>query len=281
MVIIFTNNLNLRVNNNNGGLMKKILITGARSGIGYATIKKLLNKNYEIYLTVHTEGQQKVLKEKYKNYKNVYCFKLDVTNKQDLKKLEQLDIDILFCNAAIGYSGSIAEIPINLVRENFEVNVFSNFQVVQIIIEKMLQKNSGKIIMMSSIARLIPNKFLGVYSATKASISNLTYSLKKELKFLKSNIKTILIEPGAYHTGFNQVILENKYDWMNNNSYFKEHLELIRTKEFKYFNMIERKNLNSITNQIVRAIESDNPKFIYRAPFSQAITAKIINFIIF
>lgn len=261
--------------------MKKILITGARSGIAHATFKKLLNKDYEIYLTVRTDKQEQSLKEKNKKHKNIHCFKLDVTNEEDLKKLEKLDIDILFCNAAIGYSGSISEIPMDLVRENFEVNVFSNYRVVQILIDKMIKKDQGKIIMMSSIARLIPNKFMGIYSATKASISNLGYSLKKELKFINSNVKIVLIEPGAYHTGFNQVILENKYDWMNQKSYFNEYIELIKSKEMRYFNLIEYKNLNSITNKIVRAIESENPKFIYRAPITQGIAAKIINYILF
>ena len=60
---------------------------------------------------------------------------------------------------------------------------------------------------MSSLIGLMPLKFLGVYSATKASIIHLTTTLKEELKLLDTNIKVVLIEPGMYHTGFNQVML--------------------------------------------------------------------------
>ena len=51
-------------------------------------------------------------------------------------KIEGLDIDILVCNAATGEGGSIVEIPMSLVRHNFEVNVFSNFELIQKVLNK-------------------------------------------------------------------------------------------------------------------------------------------------
>lgn len=121
----------------------------------------------------------------------------------------------------------------------------------------------------------MPLKFLGVYSATKASIIHLTTTLKEELKLLNKNIKVVLIEPGMYHTGFNQVMLENKYDWMSQKSYFKDELDLIRKKENFFFNLFEKKNLNSIVSKIEKTVVIDNPKFIYRAPLLQVIGAKL------
>ncbi|MDD2181573.1 MAG: SDR family NAD(P)-dependent oxidoreductase, partial [Bacilli bacterium] len=155
--------------------MKKILFTGARSGIAHATIKRLLNKDYLIYLTVHTDKQLELVRETYKNNENVICLKIDITNKEDLIKLEGLDIDILVSNASIGEGGSIVEIPMDKVRNNFEVNVFSNFEIIQKVFKQMIKKNNGRIIVMSSLIRLVPINFLGVYSATKASISNLMF----------------------------------------------------------------------------------------------------------
>ena len=67
----------------NGDKMKNILITGARSGIMNAVIKQIINKNYHIYVTVHTKEQLESVKQKYTNYKNVTCLKLDVTDKKD------------------------------------------------------------------------------------------------------------------------------------------------------------------------------------------------------
>src|SRR5699024_5100227 len=136
-------------------------------------------------------------------------------------------------NAAIGIGGSISEIKMNKVRENFEVNVFSSFEVVQIVLKQMIERKTGKIIIMGSLAALIPINFLGVYCATKASIQKLTLTLQNEIKMINKNIKVVLIEPGLYKTGFNQVMLENKYDWMNIDSYFKPELDMIRKKENK------------------------------------------------
>ncbi len=212
--------------------MKTILMTGARSGIAADVIKKLKTKNYKIYVAVHTDTQCKRIKKISKNDKNIYCIKLDVTDKEDIKKLNKIDVDILISFAAIGNGGLISEIKMDKVRENFEVNVFSNFEIVQIVIKNMIKKDSGKIIMISSLAGILPLKFLGSYCATKSSIIMLTQVLKKEIKLISKNIKISLIEPGMYHTGFNQVMLENKYDWMSINSYFEEQLNIIRKKKF-------------------------------------------------
>lgn len=255
--------------------MKKILYTGARSGISDYVINKLIKKNYFIYLTVHTKYQEEIMKEKYQNNKNIECFKLDVTDKKDKQKLINLDIDILVSNAAIGEGGSLTEIDMDRVRDNFEVNVFSSFEIIQIVLKKMLEKGSGKIIIMSSLASIIPLNFLGSYCGTKASISHMSIILKNEVKLLNKNIKIVLIEPGMYHTGFNQVMLENKYKYMSIDSYFKNMIKEIRKKENILFTLLEKKRLSSIGNKIVDAINSNNPKFIYRAPLLQSIGAKI------
>lgn len=255
--------------------MKKILFTGARGGIIASVIEKLKNKNYKIYVSVHTETQLEIIKEKYKKYKNIECIKLDVTSKEDRQNIKNLDIDILVLNGAIGYGGSIAEMDMNLVRNNFEVNVFSNFEVVQLLIGNMIQKNKGKIIFMSSIASIYSVPFLGSYAATKASITRLALALKKELKLINSDIKISIIEPGFYHTGFNQVMFQNKYDWMDVETYFNSCLDIIRKREYFIEKYIEKKNLKSIEKKIMTAIKSKNPDTFYRAPFMQVMFAKI------
>ena len=255
--------------------MKKILYTGARSGISDYVIDKLIKKKYFIYITVHTKYQEEIMREKYIKNKNVKVFKLDITDKNDRQKLLDLDIDILINNAAIGEGGSLTEIDMDRVRENFEVNVFSSFEIVQLVLKMMLKKSSGKIIIMSSLASIIPVNFLGAYCGTKASISQMTRVLKNEVKLLNKNIKVVLIEPGMYHTGFNQVMLENKYKYMDIDSYFQSQIKEIRKKENLLFNLLEKKNLSSIGNKIVSAVNDKNPKFIYRAPFFQSLGTKI------
>lgn len=251
-----------------------ILITGARSGIAYKVIEKIKDKDYNIYVTVRTLSQLKRVKELYKDYKNITCFKLDLLNKDDIDSINNLDIDILYLNASIGYGGSIASIDIDKIYENYEVNVFSNIKLIQIVLNKMILKNSGIIIITGSLAGVIPISFLGSYCSSKSSLNMIARILKKELKLI-SNIKVKLILPGMYHTGFNQVMLNNKYDCKFNNGIFKDELKLIKFKENLLFNLLEKKSLDSIVNKIYKAIISDNSKFIYYSPVSQYIISKI------
>lgn len=263
--------------NNIGDNVKKVLITGARSGIINKVCDELLNKNYFLYITVHTNSELKIMQKKYKAYPNVKCFKLDITDPKDREYLKKLDIDILVSNAAMGESGSVAEIDIDKIRNNFETNVFANFEVVQIVLKNMLRKGQGRLIMMASLAGIIPIPFLGSYCATKASIIKLTEALKLELKRLPSDIDVCLIEPGLYSTGFNKLMFDKKYDWMSLDSYFKSQIELIKTSENIFLTLFEKRQLTSIVQKITKAITTSHPHFIYRAPFSQTLVAKFYN----
>ena len=253
--------------------MKKILITGARSGMIYPGIERL-KRNYFRYVTVHTDSEVKYIKNLYKE-NNIECIKLDIT--KDLDKLNKLDIDILVCNAAIAESGSLFEIPLEKVKENYNVNVFSNLDLIQKVSKKMIKKGKGKIVIISSLTSKMVLPFLGSYSSSKASLSAIARSLYYESKLLKSKIDIVLIEPGLYKTGFNKLAFDKKYEFMDNDSFFKSQIELIRKVENAYLFLFERRKLKSIANKIYEAITIDNPKFRYSAPFSHNLFSKIIN----
>ena len=255
--------------------MEKILITGARSGIISKVIDNIIN-DYELYLTGHTDSQVRVMKDKYKNYKNVTCIKLDITNEDDYRKIENIDIDIYIANAAIAESGSMIEMPVDRIRDNFETNVFSNFKVLQRVLQKMIKKGRGKVIIMGSLAGKIPMPFLGAYSGSKASLIKMTEALRFELLLLDSDIKVSLILPGLYDTGFNKLAMDKKYDFMDLDSFFEYQLDFIRAYD-KFVLFFEQRSLSSIVNKICQAVSSDNPKFIYTTPFSQSLVARIVS----
>lgn len=261
------------VKHNNGDNLK-ILITGATSGIAYQTAKTLAQRGHFVYATSHTDKQTELLKEKLNGIENITVMKLDITKEIDRKKALDLDIDVLYNHAGIGQGGSILEADMNEVRNNFEVNVFSSFQLLQDVLKQMIKKNKGRIVVMSSLTALTPLPFVSIYSATKASISTITRMLQIELKLITNNIKVVLIEPGMYHTGFNQVFLENKYD---DGEYFQKTKYKIYRVERIFFKIGEKKELDSIVDKIIKAIEEPNPKNVYRAPLFQAIGARIIN----
>lgn len=248
-----------------------ILITGSASGLGYNAGINLAKRGYHVYLTTENDKQLEVLNDKVKNMDNIDTFKLDVTNKNDLKKIEKKDIDILISNGAVCYGGSIIDVDINKIRESYEVNVLSNFELIKKVINKMIEKGNGKIIIMSSMISNISIPFFGIYAGTKASITMVGKCLRKEVKVLNKNIKISIIEPGLYKTGFNKFMIESKY---TENSIFKDFYDSIRNLESEILDFAEKEKYDSITRKIIKAIEKENPKEIYRAPILQNILIK-------
>lgn len=250
----------------------KILITGAASGIGYLTALTLAQRGHEVYLTCHTKRQVKLVKEKLGNPINITIMKIDITKEEDRQKVLDLNVDCLYNHAGIALGGSIIEADMDEVRENFEVNVFSSFRLLQLVLRQMVDKDSGRIVVMSSLASSFSIPFAGVYSATKASITSIVKALQKEMFLMGTDVKVTLIEPGLYHTGFNQVFLDNKYD---GGKYFKDIKKELYNVEHFLFKLGEKKKLDSIVVQIVRAIEDKKPKKVYKAPFIQSKLVKI------
>lgn len=254
--------------------MKNILITGARSGIIADVISKIM-KDYNLYITVHTDSELKAVQKVYKGYKNIKCMKLDITDINDVEKLSKIKLDILICNGGEAESGSLIEMPFDKIKYNFEVNFFGNLM----LIKQAINSNKEiKIIVVSSLAGKMPIPFLGSYSSSKAALSQMMRILNLELKLLDRKIYVCLVEPGLYRTGFNRLAFDKKYEFMDNESFFKDQIENIRKFENLYLFLFEKRKLKSISKKIIEAIKDDNPKFYYRAPFTQSLFVKIYNF---
>lgn len=253
-----------------------ILITGASSGIMKHVIYEYLKYEYiHIYVTVENSKQLKIVKRLYQNINSITCFKMDITKINDRNKITKLDIDVLICNAATGYGGSLAEIDINLIRNNYEVNVFSSLELVQLALVNMILKKSGRIIFISSLASIIPIPFLGSYCSSKSSLNMIANTLRSELKLLEGNYFISIIEPGLYYTGFNQVMTEFKYDSMNIDTYFDSILKFLEKYETNIYHLLETNNFNDVVRKIKHATISNNPKRVYRTRLSQTLIAKL------
>lgn len=253
--------------------MSKILITGAGSGLGKAASIALCKRGHYVYATTHRQIQADELNDlALKNGLNLKSFKLDICLKQDRLLCENLDIDVLINNAAIGDSGSTCEAPINNYRNVFETNVFSTLELTQIALKNMIRNKNGRIIFISSLAGRVSIPFLSPYTSSKFALEAIATSLKSEVKSLSDcKIDVILIEPGAYATGFNQKNIHKQFLWMRERSYFKNNLNKIEKDQYDYFSLVESKSLSSIVNQYIKSVEDKHPKFRYSAPLLQSI----------
>ena len=256
---------------------KTVVITGAGSGLGKEAAIALARRGHKVYATTKYDIECEDLKNIAKNEGiNLEPFKLDIRIDEDRNKLLDIDFDCLINNAAIGDSGSIAEIRVDRIENVFETNVFSNIKITQIAIKKMLQKNNGRVIFLSSLAGRIPFPFLAPYCASKFAIEGFASSLRKEMKSLdETNIQIGIIEPGAYATGFNKENNNKKYSWMQYESYFKYKWQDMKYKEEKFWNFVESKNFNSIIKKYIAAVEDKKVKHRYTAPKLQSIAIQI------
>ncbi|QAA32637.1 SDR family NAD(P)-dependent oxidoreductase [Clostridium manihotivorum] len=259
--------------------MKKILITGCGSGLGREAAFALAHRGHYVYATTHTEEQANKINTLNKKYNlPLEGFKLDILNSEDRLKIANLEIDVLINNAAIGNSGSVAEIDTNSYRDTFETNVFCPIELTQIALKQMIHRRKGRIIFVSSLAGRSPIPFLSPYCATKFALEAIAPSLNEELKGLKNvDIPVILIEPGSYATGFNQKNIAKQFNWMKINSYFKDTLLSLERKQYMYFKLTESSNFDSIIDKYIKAVEDNHPRERYISPSSQGAFIKFKN----
>ncbi|MDW4548406.1 SDR family NAD(P)-dependent oxidoreductase [Defluviimonas sp. D31] len=248
-------------------MKKNVLISGAGTGLGRAASIALARNGHRVFATTFDEMQAEELKHfAASNALELESFKLDVTSEQDREQIRDIEIDVLINNAGIGYSGSIAEVDVELVRENFEVNVFAGIELTQLALKGMIARRRGSVIFISSIVGRMSVPFLGPYCMTKHAIEAAAEALRAEMDVLGANIQVALIEPGPYYTGFNQQIMGNKFSWMSQESYFYDQLDSLKAQDEDTLKELETTDLGTIVEKIVAAAEAKRPDLRYFAP---------------
>lgn len=257
-------------------MSKTILITGAGTGIGKDTAFALAQRGHQVLATTQTEAQALAFQEAARAQGlKLEAFKLDITSAADRALLTQRRIDVLINNAALGESGSLAEVDMQRVRQLFEVNLFATLELTQVALRQMIERQSGTVLFISSIAGRVPMPFLMPYSMSKFALSAAAAGLRAEMDQLKKNVHIAVIEPGAIHTGFNQAMTDSKYAWMGSSSYFAHQAEKMKKQERATFKFLEARSTRGIVKQIVKASEATRPKLRYVSPWIQGFGVRM------
>jgi short-subunit dehydrogenase len=245
----------------------KVLITGCKGGIGLDAARRLAARGHTVYAGVHNEGSiGSVRAALTENIANVTVEKIDITNAADREKAGMWDIDVLINNAAIGDSGPLAEIDLERVKRVLDVNVFGALELTRKYIPRMAERKCGRIIFIGSMAGLMPTPFLAPYGISKFALESIAFSLRTELK--PFGIDVIMVNPGGYHTDFNQKNIGKKYEWIDSSALYKGHMGVIKKSEAMILRS-ELKDTASIARQIVKAVEERKPRRRYVAPLWQ------------
>jgi short-subunit dehydrogenase len=190
----------------------KILITGATSGLGAGVAIGLAKEKHDVTAAGETWQQVTSLREMAADAgAKLDVIKLDLLNEVDIAHAAELEVDTLVLNAAVQEAGSIVDVPMELVRRAFEINVFAHLDLARRIVPQMIERKSGRIVWTSSQAGLYAPPFLGTYAATKHAIEAIASTMRAELSLFGIGVATI--NPGFYRTGFNETGAESYGQW--------------------------------------------------------------------
>ena len=253
---------------------RKILITGARGGIGLESALQLAERGHEVIATVHHEQDiPAVSQAAAARGVKLQVTKLDILNERDREDALRHPVDVLINNAAIGETGPLIEVPVERVRQNFETNVFATLELSKLAARSMLERGRGTIVIMGSLGGRLSMPFMGPYVMTKFALEAAVDAMRIELRPL--GIKISIIEPGAYATGFNEKMHAKKYEWLGDRSAYRKHWKYI--KFFEQVNYrLQSRNLHRIARQVVRAAEARRPRARYTAPWWQGLGVRLV-----
>ncbi len=254
-------------------MKKNILITGAGSGFGRQAAFALAGQGHHIIATTETIEQKLELAARAKKENTeLIVEKLDITDTDDCMRAEHWDVDVLINNAGIAESGPLAEIPLEYVRKNFEVNVFGTLALTQRIVKGMLKRSSGQIIIISSVAGRMTAPYLGAYCMTKHALEAAAEVLRTELA--GHHISVNIIEPGPYSTGFNERMNQSKHQWYGEDSIFASDDAAI--KELEAWLVSEQYDPAEVVDSIVAVVEHPDSEFRICIPEQWAETVREI-----
>lgn len=206
--------------------MQNIVITGCSTGIGLATAKYLKEQGYKVYPTVKNEKHLTVLRAM--GFDNV--MKLDVRESNDIAKVinsvlhEDGQIDAWFNNAGFGQAGALEDIRTDVLKEQFDTNVFGLHECTRQLIPIMRKQGYGKIIQHSSVLGLASLLGRGAYNASKYAIEGLTDTLRLELD--GTNIYPVLLNTGPITSSFRKNAMKKLQENVDTeNSAFHEYYQ--------------------------------------------------------
>ncbi|MCK5640648.1 MAG: SDR family oxidoreductase [Gammaproteobacteria bacterium] len=256
---------------------KTILITGCSSGIGLCAAEALNKRGYRVFATARKQEDVERLQ-----LSGLESLQLDLSDSTSISAaVDEIllrtggTLDALFNNGAYGQPGAVEDLHREVLREQFETNLFGTHELTCQILPIMRKQGHGRIIQNSSLLGFVNLPFRGAYNASKHALEGLTDTLRLELA--DTNIHIMLIEPGPIKSQFRA----------NAFAMFKKNI-LFETSAFNttYEGMIKRLNkkgpaapftlpADAVVKKLIHALESPRPKIRYAVTFPTYLFATL------
>ena len=181
---------------------RTILITGCSSGIGLASAHVLKARGWRVLATARRDADLASL-----TGAGFEVIRLELADPKSVAACAEAALsaadgrlDALFNNAAYGQPGAVEDVTAEVLRRQFEVNVFATHELTRLVLPAMRRQGHGRIVNCSSVLGLVAAPWRGAYCASKFALEGLSDALRLELT--GTNIHVSLIEPGPIRTRF-------------------------------------------------------------------------------
>jgi NAD(P)-dependent dehydrogenase (short-subunit alcohol dehydrogenase family) len=254
-----------------------ILITGCSSGIGLCVAEGLRARGYRVFATARKTEDVAMLQQK-----GLEALRLDLADSASIDEaLHEVlarsggTLDALFNNGAYGQPGAVEDLRREVLREQFETNLFGTHELTCKVLAVMRRQGHGRVIHNSSVLGLVALPFRGAYNSSKFAIEGLTDTLRLELH--GTDIHISMIEPGPITSRFRaNAFAKYRENIDKENSPFRDTYEAMERRLTKEgpaapFTLPPE----AVLDKVVHALEAKRPKVRYYVTFPTYLFATL------
>ncbi len=248
---------------------KIVFITGCSTGIGYAAAVELKKRGHRVICSARKD--QDVARLQSEGFE---ALQLDLSESNSiLNAVKQLlvltdgKIDALFNNGAFGQPGAVEDLSRDVLRHQFETNLFGTHELTNLILPVMRKQGYGRIIYNSSILGFVAMKFRGAYNSSKFALEGLVDTLRIEL--YGTNINLCIIEPGPISSNFRKNAFAMYKKNINPELSFHKQTYQLMEERLQKEGPVASFTLPAVAvvDKLIHALESKRPKIRYYVTF--------------
>lgn len=193
---------------NDTGMKKTALVTGASSGIGYELAKVFAREGHDVVLTARTKESLDKLARELQGSHSVRAISLpaDLSDSRAADQIhatleeERVRIDFLVNNAGFGTHGPFSEAELTSQLRMMQVNMTALVHMTRLFLPDMVKRGEGRVLNVASTAAFAPGPMMAVYYASKAFVLSFSQAVADEVK--NSGVTVTALCPGPTRTGF-------------------------------------------------------------------------------
>ncbi|WP_456380473.1 SDR family NAD(P)-dependent oxidoreductase [Hydrogenimonas sp.] len=251
---------------------RNVLITGCSSGIGYHCAHAMKRAGYRVLATAREERDVFRLQKE-----GFDAFELDLDRSESIDRavewVEQVTerrLYALFNNGAYGQPGAVEDLSREVLRAQFETNLFGTHELTVKLLPMMIEAKEGRIVQNSSVLGFTAMRWRGAYNAGKFALEGLSDTLRLELE--GTGVYVSIIQPGPIRSRFRSNALEKFLTNIDRehsrfSKLYEKKLRQLRSDEDAPFTL----GPEAVAKALLHALESPRPRTRYRVTFPTSL----------